>query len=68
MRYTYIASAGAGEPILDDDYPVYFGYWYIMDGEPKRSEVNGNVRAIKSWHQVKEVRRCDAVGRKLPLS
>lgn len=63
----HVASAGANEPILDDNYPVYWGYWYIMDGVPKRSEVEGNVATIKGWHQVKEVRRCDAVKRKLPL-
>lgn len=55
------------EPILDDDYPVYIGYWYVMDGVPKQSMVQGNIRTVKGFHGVKEVRRCNAVARKLPL-
>lgn len=61
-------SENLNEPILDDDYPVYYGYWYIMDGVPYRSVVKGNVLTLKSWYKVKEVRRCDAVERRLPLN
>jgi hypothetical protein len=55
------------EPILKDDYPVYASYWYIMDGEPRRSPIQGIVRDLKLEYKVREVRRCDAVKRKLPL-
>jgi hypothetical protein len=26
------------EPILEDDYPVYASYWYVVDGKPIRSD------------------------------
>lgn len=55
------------EPILGDDYPVFAGYWYVMDGIPKQSDVSGNVVRLKAVHGCKEVRRCDAVERDLPL-
>ena len=29
------------EPILSDDYPVYDGYWYVLDGNPVRSNYHG---------------------------
>lgn len=55
------------EPILEDDYPVYATYWYVLDGEPQRSDVQGQVRDLKRATGAKEIRRCAAVQRKLPL-
>lgn len=54
------------EPILSDDYPVYCGYWYVVDGAPARSNITGTVSDLKR-QGAKEVRRCDAVKRDLPL-
>ncbi len=55
------------EPVLDDDYSVFVGYWYVLDGVPKRSMICGHVRELKESSGAAEVRRCDAVRRGLPL-
>lgn len=55
------------EPILDDNYPIFAGYWYVLDGMPRQSDISGDVLRLKIEFNVKEVRRCDAVRRKLPL-
>lgn len=51
------------EPILKDDYPVYCGYCYVGDGKVVISPVSGSVAQLKLWLNLKEVRRCDIVGR-----
>jgi hypothetical protein len=53
------------EEILDDDYPVYWTYWYLLDGKPVRSEISGTVRDLKREYKATEVRRCAAVKRGL---
>lgn len=56
------------EPILDDDYLVYFEYCYIIDGKMERCPLYGpgmKVRDLKRAFQATEVRRCDLVGRGL---
>lgn len=55
------------EPILEDNYPVFYGYWYVADDKPVRSDVQGTVRDLKRDLKAKEIRRCDTVARKLPL-
>ena len=55
------------EPILRDDYPVFASYWYLLDGKPVRSEIMGDVRDLKRVTGAKEIRRCAAVERKLPI-
>lgn len=60
-------STELNEPILEDSYPVFAGYWYVMDGMPRQSDVSGDVLRLKIEHNVKEVRRCDSVRRNLPL-
>jgi hypothetical protein len=52
------------EPILDDDYPVYGDYWYVVDGKPQRSDWhNITVAKYKRLMGAKEIRRCDISGR-----
>lgn len=51
------------EPPLDDDYPVYGDYLYIVDGRVFRSHMFGTVRDLKRDLRAQEVRRCDIVGR-----
>ena len=53
------------EPVLDDDYPIYPGYMYVVDGEVMRSLFSGTVADIKREFKCVEVRRCDLVGREL---
>ena len=57
------------EPILEDDYPIYMGYWYVLDGEPRRASAPSGITVgkLKRLSGAKEIRRCDAVARKLPL-
>ena len=55
------------EPILEDTYPVYPTYWYVADGKPIRSQIQGTVRDLKRAQGVAEIRRCAAVARGLPL-
>lgn len=51
------------EPVLEDDYPVYYGYAYIVDGKPISSDTQGTVLDLKLHTGGKEVRRCDIAGR-----
>ena len=53
------------EPILADDYPVYCGYAYVVDGKPISSDIEGTVARLKAYYKAKEVRRCDLGGRGL---
>ena len=56
------------EPILEDDYPIYAGYWYVVDGKPVRSNYYDITAAeFKRRLNAGEIRRCDAVERKLRL-
>lgn len=56
------------EKVLPDDYPMYSGYWYLLDGKPERNERGRlTVGTYKRLSRVKEIRRCDAVERKLKL-
>ncbi len=52
-----------GETILPDDYPVYFGYAYVADGEVVTSDGEGTVADLKKWLNAKEVRRCSIIKR-----
>lgn len=51
------------EPILEDDYPVYYTYLYLADGKVIRSEIEGTVKELKQNTGAKEIRRCDFVER-----
>lgn len=50
------------ERILEDDYPVYFGYVYIMDGIVQSSPIQGTVGSLKVAMKVKQVMNCDIFG------
>lgn len=53
------------EPILEDNYPVYAMYWYVVDGKPQRSNIQGTVLDLKRDTKATEVRRCAAIARGL---
>ena len=56
------------ERVLPDDYPIYGDYWYLFDGAPRRSDWHDvTVGYLKARGFAKEIRRCDAVARNLPL-
>lgn len=50
------------ETVLPDDYPINFGYVYIMDSVFTRSDVQVSVAEYKRKFNVKEIRRCDLFG------
>jgi len=67
------------EKILEDNYPVYLGHWYIIEVgeevEPTRSCLTGTVEELrKEIRYVNElsdnkeiiIKSCDIVGRRLP--
>ena len=53
------------EPILPDDYPVHYDYWYLADGKPIRSPLGGGLTVFDLKRELKanEIRRCDFVER-----
>lgn len=53
------------EPILEDNYPVYIGYYYVVDGKVVISDFNGTAYQLKTSMGAAEIRRCDMVGRDL---
>jgi hypothetical protein len=55
------------EIVVPNDYPIYLGYWYLVDGKPKRSHIAGTAWQLKEVLEAKEIRICDAVERNLPL-
>ena len=56
------------EPILPDDYPIYGDYLYIADGKAIRSNWHDiTAREFKAREHIRELRRCDIVGRQIQL-
>jgi hypothetical protein len=54
------------ERILPDDYPIYGDYLYVADGKVIRSDWHDiTAREFKAREGIKELRRCDMVGRGL---
>lgn len=53
------------ETVLDDSYPVFCDYLYIVDGRLTRSDVQGTVRDLRRDLKASEVRRFDVSARTL---
>jgi len=53
------------EPILGDNYPVYWDYLYVCDGIVIRSDIQGTVKDLKQHRNAKEIRRCNIASRQL---
>jgi hypothetical protein len=52
------------EPVLDDDYPIYGDYLYVVDGKPYVSNWHDiTVGELKRREGFKEIRRYDMQGR-----
>lgn len=52
------------EHVLDDDYPIYGDYLYVVDGKVYRSDWHGiTARQLRLKLGAKEIRRCDIYGR-----
>lgn len=52
------------EPELEDDYPIYAGYWYVADGKPVQSDWHGiTARQLRNYLKAKTLCRCDITGR-----
>ena len=51
-----------GERLLEDDCPVDFGYWYVVDGEPVQCELFGGhatVFELRINLNARDIRNCD---------
>jgi hypothetical protein len=55
------------EPILEGDYPMYHGYYYVADGKVIQANQKETVLDYKTRTGTQEVRRCDAAKRGLSL-
>lgn len=51
------------EPVLEDDYPVYHGHFYLADGRMIASDIEGTVKDLKKDLSAKEIRRYDISAR-----
>jgi len=69
-RLQELVTEPLNEPILDDDHPVYQGYFYVVNGKV-REFIDGMNMTVRRWKAlrikdvpvVNEVRRCDMGGR-----
>jgi hypothetical protein len=53
------------EEVLPDDYPVYGGYLYVVDGKPYQSDWHGiTVKQLKQYLMAAEIRRCNIFARR----
>lgn len=50
---------------LENDYPVYFGYLYIVDKRVIRSNIQGTISDLKKDLRAKVIKNCDMIGRDL---
>jgi hypothetical protein len=59
------------EKVLGDDYPVFYGHYYVCDGEVISSDIEGNVGDLKYdlktnyGMKAEVITTCDCVGRGL---
>lgn len=53
---------------LEDDYPVYPGYYYVLDGREYISGSSMTVKELKETMGVQSVKSCDMVERDLLYS
>lgn len=61
-----------GEHVLEDDYPVHFGYMYVCDGQVVESPigrdedgVDATVFELRIWLNCREVRNCKLAARNI---
>lgn len=47
MQNTLVETS-LNENELEDDYPVYWDYFYVCDGKVIRSDIQGTVRQLKN--------------------
>lgn len=48
------------ERVLEDDNPVYAGYWYLADGEPMQSPLTGTVADLRAANpDIRHFQYCD---------
>ena len=52
------------ERILDNDYPVFWDYYYVCDDKVVVSNIQGTVLDLKRDLKCKEVKSCDIEARR----
>jgi hypothetical protein len=66
----YVYKIDLNEKVLEDSYPVYFGYLYVCDGVIVRSDIQGTIldlkRDLRKQKQLEanEILSCDIIGRR----
>lgn len=63
------AATYPNEEILEDDYPIYADYLYVVDGKPYRSDYHGiSARELRLRLKATEVRRCNISARRAAMA
>ncbi len=57
-----------GEEAMHADMPVYMDAVYIVDGDIVQSPIFGTVDDLRREFDATEIRRCNTVARRLPMS
>lgn len=60
-----MSDRGYKERVLEEDYPVYPGYFYVADDVVICSPIEGTVAQLKKELRASEIKSCDAIGRGL---
>lgn len=50
---------------LENNYPVFAGYMYVIDDIPIRSDITGDFGDLKNLHKAEVIKNCDLSGRDL---
>ena len=53
------------ERILPDDYPVHYGYMYVVDGKVCSAPDSMTIKDLKIRLKASEIRNCDIAKRNL---
>ena len=53
------------EQKLKDNYPVFPGYWYVVDGKPHQAEDYGVIAQLKKKLSAETITNCDCFKRKI---
>jgi hypothetical protein len=65
MWFKVDPTPSSSETVLDDSYPVFAGYWYLVDGRVEMSDLHAStvrhlkLDIIKQGRTAIEVRRCN---------
>lgn len=53
------------ERLLDDDYPIYAGYFYLVNGKVYMADFSCTAGELKKELNTEEIRNCDLAERNM---